>query len=63
MNIYYGSITWAEYQITKGTEVTDRIGLTENLTLEVKKTFRNYSTFSKNISTFLFKLWITELKS
>ena len=42
MNIYYGSITWAEYQITKGTEVTDRIGLTENLTLEVKKTFRNY---------------------
>ena len=42
MNIYYGSITWAEYQITRGTEVTDRIGLTENLTLEVKKTFRNY---------------------
>ena len=41
-NIYYGSITWAEYQITRGTKITDSIGLTENLTLEVENTFKNY---------------------
>ena len=40
-NIYYGSITWAEYQLTRGTRVSDKIGITENLTEEVEKAF-NY---------------------
>ena len=40
-NIYYGSLTWAEYQLTRGTKVSDKIGITENLTEEVHKAF-NY---------------------
>ena len=40
-NIYYGSLTWAEYQLTRGTRVSDKIGITENLTEEVEKAF-NY---------------------
>ena len=40
-NIYYGSISWAEYQLTRGTKVSDKIGITENLTEEVEKAF-NY---------------------
>ena len=40
-NIYYGSLTWAEYQLTRGTKVSDKIGITENLTEEVEKAF-NY---------------------
>ena len=40
-NIYYGSLTWAEYQLTRGTKVSDKIGITQNLTEEVHKAF-NY---------------------
>ena len=40
-NIYDGSLTWAEYQLTRGTRVSDKIGITENLTEEVEKAF-NY---------------------
>ena len=40
-NIYYGTLTWAEVQITKGTRVSDKIGLTEDLTKSVQKSFNN----------------------
>ena len=40
-NIYYGSLTWAEYQLTRGTKVSDKIGITENLTEDIEKVF-NY---------------------
>lgn len=40
--LYYGSLTWAEDQLTKGTKVSDKIGLTENLTMFVEETFDNY---------------------
>ena len=40
-NIYYGSLTWAEYQLTRGTKASDKIGITKNLTEDVKKAF-NY---------------------
>ena len=41
-NIYYGTLTWAEVQITKGTRVSDKIGLTEDLTTFVEETFDYY---------------------
>ena len=40
-NIYYGTLTWAEQQITRGTRVSDKIGLTEDLTKSVEKSFNN----------------------
>ena len=39
---YYGSLTWAEYQLTRGTKVSDQIGLTDDLTSYVEETFENY---------------------
>ncbi len=41
-SFYYGSLTWAESQITKGARVSDKIGLTEDLTAFVEKTFSYY---------------------
>ena len=41
-NLMYGSIAWAEHQITIGTSVTDELGLTQGLTTRVKKVFQNY---------------------
>ena len=41
-NFYYGSLTWAEDQLTKGARVSDKIGLTEDLTAFVEKTFDYY---------------------
>ena len=40
-NIYYGTLTWAEEQITRGTRVSDKIGLTDGLTKSVEKSFNN----------------------
>ena len=40
-NIYYGTLTWAELQITRGARVSDKIGLTEDLTKSVEKSFNN----------------------
>jgi len=41
-NFYYGSLTWAEDQLIKGAKVSDGIGLTEDLTAFVEKTFNYY---------------------
>jgi len=40
-NIYYGTLTWAEIQITRGARVSDKIGLTAGLTKSVEKSFDN----------------------
>ena len=41
-SFYYGSLTWAEDQLTKGAIVSDKIGLTEDLTAFIGKTFDYY---------------------
>jgi hypothetical protein len=41
-SFYYGSLTWAEDQITKGAIVSDKIGLTEDLTTFIEDTFDYY---------------------
>ena len=41
-SFYYGSLTWAESQLRKGAKVSDKIGLTEDLTAFVEKTFDYY---------------------
>tara|TARA_Y100000590_G_scaffold420886_1_gene524046 strand:+ start:2751 stop:3239 length:489 start_codon:yes stop_codon:yes gene_type:complete len=41
-SFYYGSLTWAENQLTKGSKVTDRFGLTQDLTEYIEKTFDYY---------------------
>ena len=41
-SFYYGSLTWAENQIIKGALVSDKIGLTQDLTTFVEQTFDYY---------------------
>ena len=41
-SFYYGSLIWAEDQITKGAIVSDKIGLTEDLTTFIEDTFDYY---------------------
>tara|TARA_Y100000590_G_scaffold128405_1_gene146790 strand:- start:1790 stop:2278 length:489 start_codon:yes stop_codon:yes gene_type:complete len=39
---YYGSITWAEQQLKRGTIISDEIGITEDLTSKIENVFDNY---------------------
>ena len=41
-SVYYGTVDWAEAQLTKGSKVTDKIGLTQELTEYIEKTFTYY---------------------
>ena len=40
--VYFGSLTWAEGQLSRGASITDEVGLTDNLSIRIKEKFENY---------------------